>query len=66
MSRDLASRGVAQKIGLVGGLALIMVVYLIWKDPTGTADIIDQFFSAVGGFFSDFWERLVTFVDNLG
>lgn len=56
----------AQKIGLVGGLALILVVYLIWQDPTGTADLINGFFSALGGFFGDFWDRLVTFVNGLG
>jgi len=57
---------VAQKIGVIGGLALVLVVYLIWKDPTGTADLIQDFFRAVGGFFGDFWDRLVTFVDHLG
>lgn len=56
----------AKKISAVGGLALVMVIYLIWKNPTGTADLINSFFSALGGFFSQLWERLVTFVDNLG
>jgi len=56
----------AKKISAVGTLALVMVVYLIWKNPTGTADLINSFFSALGGFFSDLWDRLVTFVDSLG
>jgi hypothetical protein len=56
----------AKKISAVGSLALIMVIYLIWKNPTGTADLINSFFSALGGFVSDLWDRLITFVDNLG
>ena len=55
-----------KKLGAVGFLAMAMVVYLIWKDPSGTADLINAFFRAVGGFFSEFWARLVEFVDNLG
>lgn len=56
----------AKKISAIGGLALVMLVYLIWKNPSATADLINAFFRALGGFFSDLWDRIVSFVDGLG
>ena len=53
------------RVGLVSMLALILVLYLIWKDPSGTADIIAGFGDAVGGFFGDLWDKLGEFFSSL-
>lgn len=50
---------------MVSFVALALVVYLIWKDPTGTADVLAGFFKAVGGFFGELWDRLGEFVSSL-
>lgn len=54
-----------KRIGLVSLVALVFVVYLIWENPTGMADIVSGFGSAVGGFFSELWDRLWQFVSSL-
>lgn len=53
------------RIGAVGVVALALVIYLVWQDPTGTADMFSDFFSAVGGFISDAWGRLTEFISGL-
>ncbi|MFN8051848.1 MAG: hypothetical protein U0Q22_10450 [Acidimicrobiales bacterium] len=54
-----------KRVGMVSFLALAMVLYLIWKDPHGTADMIGGFGSAVGGFFGDLWHKLGEFFTSL-
>lgn len=54
-----------KRVGLVSMLALVLVLYLIWKDPNGTADIIAGFGRAVGGFFGDLWDKLGEFFSSL-
>ena len=54
-----------KKMGAVSTVALILVLYLIWKDPHGTADTISAFGSAVGGFFGDLWHKLGEFFSSL-
>ena len=54
-----------KRVGIASGLALVMLLYLIWQDPTGTALLFKDFFSAVGGFVGDLWERLTTFFTSL-
>ena len=54
-----------KRIGLVSSLALAMVLYLIWKDPHGTADMIGGFGDAVGGFFGELWDKLGEFFSSL-
>jgi hypothetical protein len=52
-------------MGAVSTVALILVLYLIWKDPHGTADTIAGFGNAVGGFFGDLWDKLGEFFSSL-
>lgn len=54
-----------KRIGLVSSVALVLVLYLIWKDPKGTADLFAGFGSAVGGFFSELWKKLHEFATSL-
>ena len=54
-----------KRIGLLSSLALVALLYLIWKDPSGTADLLSGFFNAVGGFFSDLWQKLGDFFSSL-
>lgn len=54
-----------KKIGMLSSLALIAFLYLIWKDPSGTADLLSGFGGAVGGFFSDLWHKLGDFFSSL-
>ena len=51
----------AQKMGAVSALFVGVVVYLIWKDPSGTAGVFQGFFSAVGHFLGDLWNKLGEF-----
>lgn len=54
-----------KRIGMVSTLALILVLYLIWKDPRGSADMLSGFGDAVGGFFGDLWDKLGEFFSSL-
>lgn len=54
-----------KRIGTFGLIALCLVLYLIWQDPSGTADLVVGFIRAVGGFISDLWERLGEFATGL-
>lgn len=54
-----------KQIGMLGLLALVIVGYLIWQDPTGTADVISGFFGAVGGFVATLWDKLGEFFTSL-
>lgn len=54
-----------KRVGLVSTLALVLVLYLIWNDPSGTADIIAGFGRSVGGFFGDLWDKLGEFFSSL-
>ncbi|HNI33969.1 MAG TPA: hypothetical protein PLV93_01145 [Microthrixaceae bacterium] len=54
-----------KKIGMVSTAALFMVLYLIWKDPTGMADTISGFGEAIGGFVADLWDKLGEFFSSL-
>lgn len=54
-----------KQAGMVAGLALIMVLYLIWQDPTATADLVSGFFEAVFGFLGTFWDKLGEFLTSL-
>lgn len=46
-------------------VALGLVVYLIWQDPGGSADMVSSFFDAIGGFVSTLWEKLGEFFTSL-
>lgn len=54
-----------KRIGMVSVVALAFVVYLIWQNPSGMADIVSGFADAVGGFLSELWDRLWQFVSSL-
>ncbi|HPB46961.1 MAG: hypothetical protein M9952_11575 [Microthrixaceae bacterium] len=54
-----------KQLGGAGLLALLIVGYLIWKDPTGTANAISGFFGAVGDFASTLWDKLGEFITSL-
>lgn len=54
-----------KKVGLVSLAALALVLYLIWKDPSGTADLVSGFGGAVGGFLGDLWDKLGEFITSL-
>ena len=54
-----------KQVGMISAVALALVLYLIWKDPTGTAEVITGFFSAVGGFLGDLWDKLGQFLQKL-
>lgn len=54
-----------KRVGTVGFVALCLVLYLIWKDPSGTADLVVGFGRAVGGFVSELWERIGEFAGGL-
>ena len=54
-----------KQTGMVAGLALILVLYLIWQDPAGTADLVSGFFEAVFSFFGDFWDKMGEFLGGL-
>ncbi len=54
----------AQKTGAITALCVGVVLYLIWKDPTGTANVFSGFFGAVGGFFGELWHKLGEFLGS--
>lgn len=54
-----------KQVGMIGLLALVIVMYLIWQDPTGTADVISGFFGAVGDFIGTLWGKLGEFFSSL-
>ena len=56
-----------QKVGpIVAAVAVGLLLWLIWIDPSGTADFVGDFFGEVGGFIGTFWGKLVEFIENLG
>lgn len=61
--REVSS--VQKKMGLLSTLALVALLYLIWKDPRGTADLLGGFGEAVGTFFTDLWHKLGDFFSSL-
>jgi hypothetical protein len=54
-----------KKIGGVGLVAVALVLFLIWKDPNGTAGLVSGFVQAVGDFLGAFWSKLSDFVTAL-
>ena len=54
-----------KKLVLLSSLALIMLFYLIWRDPSGTAGLFKDFFGAIGDFLGSFWDKISTFVESL-
>ena len=54
-----------KRIGLISFVALAMLLYLIWKDPSGTAGLFDGFFGAVGDFVGTLWDKLGEFFSTL-
>jgi hypothetical protein len=56
---------VQKRIGMISSLALVVVIYLIWKDPNGMADLLSGFGHSVGGFFGDLWDKLGEFFSSL-
>lgn len=54
-----------KRVGLISMLALGLVIYLIWQDPNGSADMVSGFFDAIGGFVATLWEKLGEFFTSL-
>lgn len=54
-----------KQVGILGLLALVIVGYLIWQDPTGTADVISGFFSEVADFIGTLWDKFGEFFTSL-
>jgi len=54
-----------KRVGILGFLALGLVLYLIWNDPHRTADLIHGFGNAIGSFFATLWHKLGEFFSSL-
>ncbi len=54
-----------KRVGTLGLVALCLLGYLIWKDPSGMSDLVVNFANAVGGFISELWDRLGEFASGL-
>ena len=54
-----------KQLGIVSALAIALILYLIWKDPSGTATIITGFAHSAGGFLGDSWDRFNEFFRKL-
>jgi hypothetical protein len=54
-----------KKVSAVAFVALAFLIFIIWKDPVGAANIVRTFVDAVGSFFSALWDKLGEFLGNL-
>ena len=55
-----------KQLTYVAVFALAVLLFLIWQDPAGTADVIESFFSSVFGAAGDLWDRLGEFFGSFG
>lgn len=55
-----------KRISLIAMVALAVIIFLIWTDPSGTADVFARFFGAIGGFVKELGHRAAVFLEGLG
>lgn len=55
-----------KRIGMFAFFALAVLVFLIWTDPTGTANVMHRFFDSVLSFGKELGHRASEFFKGLG
>lgn len=55
-----------KQLSAVAVFALAVMVFLIWQDPSGTADVIESFFSQIFDMTGELWDRLGEFFGSFG
>lgn len=55
----------AKKVSIAGLVALAILVFLIWNNPSGTATTVNGFLEAVGRVLGEAWDRLAEFLRGL-
>jgi hypothetical protein len=55
----------AKRATLLTSIALVFLIFLIWKDPKGAADSFGTFLTSVGHFFGTVWDKLSEFFKQL-
>lgn len=57
---------VPKQLTYVALFALVVMLFLIWQDPAGTADVIQSFFDSALTIIGDLWNRLGEFFGSFG
>ena len=56
---------VAKRVSMVGFIAIALMIFLIWNNPSGSASTVNSFLDAVGNIASQAWDKLGEFVKGL-
>ncbi|MCC6225490.1 MAG: hypothetical protein IT195_03675 [Microthrixaceae bacterium] len=55
----------AKRVSMIGLVCIAVMIFFIWRNPSGTADTVSDFLGSVGHVVSEAWDRLGEFVRGL-